>query len=258
MKYGGAFGTVAVSFVAVRNDRVSVLRKSRNQRAERNDAMICPSCGSTNADDVLTCVTCGEELSHNSEKVTGRVCPGCRFVSDADARYCMKCGAALSNRSKPRAQRQSPQVHESRRKSRHLTNRRKAWYESPTTIIIISVAVVVVFVLYGTRRHRSVASVATATPGVILDPAMKPAFDKVVDRFICGCGECTEPLWECNCPTAENEKNMIKNHLESGEKSPKIIDAVYKTYGHLARGSGSKEVSATGTKFNPGVLSLSK
>lgn len=220
--------------------------------------MICPGCGSANADDGPVCVTCGEKLSSNSERVTGRVCPECRFKNDTDARFCMNCGTALSTRSKPEAQQHSRHKHEPTRKSGHHTYRRKTWYESPATLVAIALAVIVVFVIYGTRQHQSEVSTATASSGVFPDPALKPAFDTVVDRFICGCGRCTEPLWQCNCPTAENEKGMVRNDLESGEKPPRIIDAVYKSYGHLAAGSGAKETSTPGARFNPGSLMLPK
>lgn len=220
--------------------------------------MICPSCGSANADDVLTCLNCGEELLPNSERVGGRVCQECRFENDIDAKFCMMCGASISTRSKPKAQSQSRHTHEPPRKSKHHTYKRKAWYESPATLVAIALGVVVVFVLYGTTRHQSEVSASIASSGVPLDPATRPAFDKVVDRFICGCGECTEPLWQCNCPTAEKEKNMVKDDLESGVKPPKIVDAVYSSYGHLASGSGSKKSSAPGAGYDPQSLTLQK
>lgn len=220
--------------------------------------MICPGCGSANADDALTCVTCGEMLSSDSEKATGRVCAECRYENDTDARFCKKCGTALSNRSRPRVRYDSRHLQEPPRKPKHRTYRRKTWYESPGTLTAIAVAVIGVLVIYGTRQHQSDATAATASSGVVLNPSIKPAFDGVVDRFICGCGRCTEPLWQCNCPTAESERNMIKNDLEGGEKPPRIIDAVYQTYGHLASSSGEQAAAGTVADYVPGGLSLPK
>lgn len=121
-----------------------------------------------------------------------------------------------------------------------------------------ALAVIVLFVLYGTRQHQDVASAATAPPGVILDSAMKPAFDKVVDKFTCGCGKCTEPLWECNCPVAEKEKSFVKSDLQRGEKATRIINAVYRKYGHLAGGSKANEMSGAEANFDASSLTLPK
>lgn len=222
--------------------------------------MICPNCGTGNPDASRYCSHCGEDISSMSENAALKKCPECHFENTCDARYCMKCGAALGERVRPAKQPRSHRSSAPPKKARRERSayKRKAWYESPAILAAIGIAVVFVFVLYGLRNRQSTETAATAPPGVILDPALKPAFDKVVDRFTCGCGECTEPLWECNCPTAENEKNLIKKDLGKGEKGTLIVDAVYKTYGHLAAGSGTENSSGANSDYVPGSLSLPK
>lgn len=222
--------------------------------------MICPNCGTDNPNSSHFCGSCGEAIYLVSESAAGKKCSECGFENGTGARFCVKCGAALAGGAGQMRQRHPRHSTGASKKSKRERPIRKhrLWYESPAPLISIALAVVVGVVLYGARGHRKVETAATAPPGVILDPALRPSFDKVVDRFICGCGECTEPLWKCNCPTAETEKKMVRNDLERGEESPQVINAVYKTYGHLASGPEGETSSGAGSSYVPGSLSLPK
>ena len=61
---------------------------------------------------------------------------------------------------------------------------------------------------------------------------MEATVREVASKFICSCGTCGEqPLDICACNTAIQERQFIRNALESGQTSKQIIAAVNTTYG---------------------------
>ncbi|HEY7848923.1 MAG TPA: adenylate/guanylate cyclase domain-containing protein, partial [Ktedonobacterales bacterium] len=55
--------------------------------------MICPHCGTANAENARFCVSCGQPMP--------RVCPNCGAVNPPGARFCNQCGYPLDGQSVP-------------------------------------------------------------------------------------------------------------------------------------------------------------
>ena len=55
--------------------------------------MVCPHCGTDNAENARFCVSCGQPLP--------RVCPNCGAVNPPGARFCNQCGYALDAQPHP-------------------------------------------------------------------------------------------------------------------------------------------------------------
>lgn len=55
--------------------------------------MVCPHCGTDNAENARFCVSCGQPLP--------RVCPNCGAINPPGARFCNQCGFALDTQPRP-------------------------------------------------------------------------------------------------------------------------------------------------------------
>src|SRR6185312_7731834 len=55
--------------------------------------MICPHCGTANAENARFCVSCGQPMP--------RVCPNCGAVNPPGARFCNQCGFPLDGQPAP-------------------------------------------------------------------------------------------------------------------------------------------------------------
>ncbi|MEW6509830.1 MAG: hypothetical protein AB1428_02600 [Bacteroidota bacterium] len=70
----------------------------------------------------------------------------------------------------------------------------------------------------------------------------------IASKFVCSCGSCGEqPLEICTCPTAIQERQFIRDAVQSGKENHQIVAAVNTTYGWLKPDSVAQQSDAVRT-----------
>lgn len=66
------------------------------------------------------------------------------------------------------------------------------------------------------------------------DPKIEATVKEVASQFVCSCGTCgEEPLDVCSCNTAVQERQFIRNAVQSGQTVDQIVTAVNSTFGWM-------------------------
>ncbi len=66
------------------------------------------------------------------------------------------------------------------------------------------------------------------------DPAIEAKTMEIAGKFVCSCGTCGEqPLDVCTCPTAIQERQIIRNYLQMGRQPSEVIVALNRSFGWI-------------------------
>ena len=117
--------------------------------------------------------------------------------------------------------------------------------------LFIILAVVVVLYLFhqSSQSSRQPARQPAAFEQFSNNPIIERDVIAVAANFVCPCGSCGElPLETCTCQTAVQERQFIRDKLQSGQNREQVIAAVNASYGGFKPNQG--------LKFNPDDLKL--
>ncbi len=184
----------------------------------------CNQCGAKNKTTAKFCSECG-----NSDWGSTKVCKNCGAENKNDARFCSECGSAMGQKKK--AVQSKKQVNRKKAPVKTGQDKNKIW---------IAAAVIVVVIGYlfvkdsGTetvvRSQNFQAGIENVSGNLQLEGNVKA----IASRFSCSCGNCNaEPLETCTCPTAQQERNFIRDALRAGQTAEQVIQAVSVKYGWM-------------------------
>lgn len=233
----------------------------------------CPECGAKNLTQNKFCIECGnkflEDELFEEEIVDQRevYCRECGFENDEESAFCQMCGNQLKTETvksnkwesiptgKERKETVQPQ-----KKQHHIPKREiysnsfdksKKSYPQPLLSQIkpswIALGVVVVSLLvYLVIKQSSAESLSAderqfPVERISSNPVIEKNVAEVASKFVCSCGTCNaEPLETCTCPTAVEEREMIRDYLQQSIANDKIVLAVANKYGWLKAEFASK------------------
>ena len=209
---------------------------------------ICNECGYQNSDESNYCSNCGSKLK-NDEPSGVISCAKCGAKNNTESHFCLNCGADLSTaqKSRHRTQNSGVKTHKTVKKAHRQTNHshnnsgkvnngffkktKSVWITS--AIIIGSLAVAGSFDL---AFHKYPVN-TTAIGELKINPAAENEINAVASEFICTCGKCTEPLTECTCDTAVEERNFIRTNILENKNTEQIVLAVKDRFGGFSPGT---------------------
>ncbi|MBI5473553.1 MAG: zinc ribbon domain-containing protein [Ignavibacteriae bacterium] len=188
--------------------------------------MKCIECKTENSGGALFCAHCGANLEEPSSAPRLLKCPICAAKNPENEKNCSACGAEL--RRHHHQKHQSPK----RTNGKHKTARFK-W--APATVSVVLITGVIGFIaIMEWRKEQPPAPPPPFVETKTNDATLEGKVLDVASKFICSCGTCGEkPLDTCTCDKAAEERQFIRNYLQTGQSPDQVIAAVMKTYGWL-------------------------
>lgn len=199
--------------------------------------MICKGCGTLNDYKNSFCTACGDEIKPDSN-----TCPICLSENDNNSKFCIQCGNTIQRREK---QLNNPVVKQNHKKhskkntqNKFRTLYKKTGYTNDKSLkmLWISVGVVIITVLSVTSLDLIFHKYPEKIPVEVKsnNPAIESKVTEIASKFICSCGTCNEKSLEiCTCPTAIEERSIIRKALEQNKSNKEIIYLVANKYGWL-------------------------
>lgn len=196
--------------------------------------MKCNTCAVENRDDARFCANCGAELQRTEEARNTKACSNCDFENSRDAKFCANCGVEFQRHHQHQPHRHHQSQKQPRKKEKRVDTR-LTWHPALVVLLIIGGVVGLISIPYITGNPPGRTSrPEPLTELVSNDSAVEATVREVASKFICSCGTCGEqPLDSCTCNTAIQERQFIRNAVQSGGTSEQIIAAVNTTYGWM-------------------------
>jgi cytochrome c-type biogenesis protein CcmH/NrfF len=165
-------------------------------------------------------------------------CPKCDYVNLHNAKFCSECGHDLSKVIKLNSNKQMSKKPQSKSSS----------IGYPLLAFIGGFILLFVY-LDNTEKEipkQEIPLIQSSTQ----DVALERKVIEVASKFTCSCGSCGEEALEtCTCNVAEQERNFIRQELQSGKSVSQAITAVKALYGHL-KPEFSGEIEGGGPNLN--------
>ena len=205
------------------------------------DMKECPKCHTKNDGSAKFCSQCGSELPDLDQ----HVCKNCGFENPEDAKFCVSCGESLHTtgaKSQPphspaaqkRKTKPKPRVVPKKRGAKQQQNQKTLNY------IFAGIILIVVIALYATISKKEVKTPEAPVQAQQVyehptgDIALENKVYEIASKFACSCGSCGEESLDiCSCPTAQRERQFIRDALQRGRSEEEVIIAVNTTYGYL-------------------------
>ncbi|MBI4535649.1 MAG: zinc ribbon domain-containing protein [Ignavibacteriae bacterium] len=196
--------------------------------------MTCNECGTENKDGALFCANCGAKLDRATSERQGSRCPQCGFENPPEGRFCARCGGELKHRHhglKQHHRQHAPQEHHKRKNERVDTKLK--WHPGLVVLALLGgafalIAGVELFVKKEPEPPLQIEETISS------DRKVETQLNEIASKFVCSCGSCGEqPLETCTCNTAIEERQFIRNYLQSGQTPEQIIRALNATYGWI-------------------------
>ncbi len=195
---------------------------------------ICSECDSENSSSAKFCFDCGSELPDKPDEEISdtKACPGCGSKNDETANFCARCGHELAQ-IRPTARPKKPQHTGSRKKARSSQPAARSW--NPIIIGLVLGGLIVIY-LFAKDNNRQVSSPPGQFQPIIEQKTNNVELEtkviEVASKFACSCGSCgAEPLETCTCQTAQQERQFIREALQSGQTMSEVVFAVDSKYG---------------------------
>lgn len=196
--------------------------------------MNCNNCGAENRGDAKFCANCGAQLQKIESEKNTKACFNCGFENTRDAKFCASCGAALRRHQHPQSQQRGQRQRPPKKKERRVDTKLH-WHPALVGLLIMGGVVLLLTIPYITGNPPGRDSrPEPLTEITSTDLAVEARVKDVASKFICSCGACGEqPLDSCTCNTAIQERQFIRNTLQSGQTPDQVIAAVNTTYGWM-------------------------
>ncbi|RMF56745.1 MAG: zinc-ribbon domain-containing protein [Calditrichaeota bacterium] len=191
---------------------------------------VCGTCGNKIDVDARFCPHCGSKNIVNEN-----LCPNCHYENEADARFCVSCGKPLTPGAKKSKKHSSHKPGKGKAKARAPVSSRKE--QSPLSFPIILAGLILigaVAVYFTSNRGARTSSGKIMYEQPTSNVALENNVVDIASQFSCACGSCgEESLEKCLCPTAQKERQMIRELLQQGKDKKQVIAMVNEVYGHL-------------------------
>jgi cytochrome c-type biogenesis protein CcmH/NrfF len=192
----------------------------------------CPECNHINLNTAKFCSECGHDLSSDSKSLKLQNCEECGQGNNNETRFCRTCGEVLNR------QRHTPQKKNKVRKSK--SNKQASKKQQPTyslskyPLLLIIVGLTLLFIIINNNDKELSTREYSPVQPTSQDFSLERKVIEVASNFSCSCGSCGEEALEtCTCGTAEQERNFIRQELQSGKTVSQAIFAVNARFGHL-------------------------
>lgn len=204
--------------------------------------MNCKFCGTENENTSKYCIGCGQELEkdNNSNLLN---CSNCGTSNEKENTFCISCGTKLStehkvknlNQGKNKKNRNKSKNYKKNRNNTRDVNKRNTLNLKP---LLITVGVVIVTIIVASSFdlifHKYPKNIQYQTEIKSNNPVIEANVRSIASKFICSCGSCNEqPLETCQCPTAKEEREFIRQELEQNKNTDNIIVSIANKYGWL-------------------------
>ncbi len=189
--------------------------------------MKCQKCGAEAPPGAKFCYNCGSEI-----KMTYNFCSNCGSRLDPEDNFCSICGEEIKPAIVKILHEQKIQkVKRIERKNQNIKN------DAVTKAIFygaIIFAVFVVFIYFYATRQSTKKQAKPTQVEIKVPPEVESKIYEIASKFACGCGACNElPLEKCDCNSAIQQRNFIKDMLMRGKSVDDVIVLVNERYGHL-------------------------
>ncbi len=156
-------------------------------------------------------------------------CKKCGFQNElqsGSAKFCTNCGSPLGKKNKTKAHKNNKQV-----AAQNSSSIKKLWIGAA-----ILLGMFLTYSIVDSDSHNSNLHGRKVIESKNTNPFIEAKVYDIASKFVCGCKGCNEdPLDECKCDFAMEERQFIRNALERKEKEEDIIKAVNKKYGGLKK-----------------------
>jgi len=189
--------------------------------------MKCKNCGALNPKENKYCSECGSKLTPTSKGFV--YCGECGYKNRAKNSFCENCGSKLIQKNVVQKQ--------SKRKNKKSFDSNKKlgaaeWLIKNRVLTFTAIVAVLAFVMIlSNNRNSSTESNISGSNNPALAGFAGAKFTEIASKFTCACGTCNDTLTDCNCPTANREKQLIIDEIENSTPNSKIIRLVYNKYG---------------------------
>ena len=207
--------------------------------------MICNKCGTSNDIGNNFCSSCGADLSEQIN-TSQNVCPTCGNKIEKSDKFCSKCGTNLKRstaehykhtkgNSKKHKSKKPIQRDVKQPKTLNFGQEIKKHKIILTAVVIVALFFVVKSFHSDNEGYRNNIQLPSQTNNISLtnNAKVEKQFTEVADKFICSCDKCEDPLTECDCDVAKNERNFIQDQLEKNKTVNTVTSEVIERYGHL-------------------------
>ncbi len=199
--------------------------------------MRCKKCNAENNEKNKFCIECGAELI--LEKSTdSKFCPSCGFENIKDAAFCSNCGNNFSHQKTGSSRKKEG----SRKKTGKRVRKQQKELNFSNVIkehklITIAAVAFLIFLVYQsiphTKEYKNYEYLPNSAVGSIANVMSDSVAAAIVSKFICACGKCTDPLDECTCETASEERSFIQSEVAKNINNEGIVLAMVSKYGGL-------------------------
>ena len=200
--------------------------------------MTCHECHTQNPEETRFCSNCGHDL-RESNLPDSRKCPECGYENLSESRFCAECGFQLHADARSRRQGQPP----GKRKNRQV-EAQQSWHSTP--LLVAGLAGIVLLMALALKREYEPAIPASSAlvENRSRDPKIEIRVQEVASKFACSCGTCNElPLDTCSCATAVEERQFIRDRIQSGQANDQIVQAVNSTYGWMKKEDAATSIA---------------
>jgi len=199
--------------------------------------MKCKKCNTENNKDNNFCVKCGEKLI-SDKSVNEKFCSSCGSENTAEASFCSNCGKSFST---TKSKFSNKKHNRKNTNTKQLKNQPKvldiAGAIKEHKLIAGMVFIFLIFILYKSIPQTSYynsSNLSTIMPSNSFTREMPDSVTaSVMSKFICSCGDCTDPLEQCTCETAAEERDFIRTRIAQNLSAEETVLAVVNKYGGL-------------------------
>lgn len=199
--------------------------------------MKCKKCNAENDEGNKFCIECGAKLVFEKSPHT-KFCPSCGFENIKEAAFCSNCGNNFSgkkiNSSNKNGRNRNKSMQRIRNQSKELNFSNIIKEHKLITTVVIAF---LIFLVYQSIPHNKEYKNSEYSPTPAASSIANVMSDSVaagvVSKFICGCGECTDPLDVCTCETASEERSFIQTEVAQNISQEGIVLAMVNKYGGL-------------------------
>ncbi len=212
--------------------------------------MNCKKCGVVNLNEAQYCMNCGQSFEKvKKDDEIFFICRKCGYKSNVSESHCIKCGKpfeikeSIVNQDTKIKNEKGKNIPKTKRmKESSFKDSKKRFVSITRNLKPILIAFAVVFgsiltivIMDFSIRGSAVDDNKDSVNGVKRKfSAVDLGVTQVASKFICNCGDCiVQPLELCTCPTAVEERRIIRNYLEQSMPIDSVVKVIDQKYGGL-------------------------
>jgi len=162
-----------------------------------------------------------------------KYCPECDHINLNSAKFCSECGHDLASDSKSLESQNCKECgQENNKEARKKPQPTFSFSKYP--ILLIIGGLILLFIFIDNNDKEAPTGEYSPVQPTSQDFPLERNVIEVASKFTCSCGSCGEEALEtCTCGTAEQERNFIRQELQSGKSVSQAITVLNARYGHL-------------------------